>query len=365
MMKFLTTIYNISVSAFQWWISELKMLLPDQLKRKSIKKKTLFFRFNPEGVEISSGGGEQVGVKCEEDREAIGNVISRLNSESQIDMPVELILSDHECMTVHSSYPEQAIDRLEGLSSIEILRSMPFSEKDVYSQSELVARDTQKKQITVEHGFARREDIDSYLSRLSALNLSITAIRPAFDSPINLLPKSYGSDERKTLWIKYGTMVAVCLASFIFCVFSLSVRQERILTGLSDKLTTAKLDASLASKTAREAEKTETRLTAIRTLKKDHPSALMIWNELSETLPDNAWVTELKISEANVQIAGYAELAAPLVNMLEGNEYFYGAEFTSPVTLDRRQSKERYTITFLIDKAGTDIVERQIVRASP
>ena len=74
----------------------------------------------------------------------------------------------------------------------------------------------------------------------------------------------------------------------------------------------------------------EEALKALQARKWATPSAVMILEALSKTLPDNAHLTELRIEGGKVQIAGSAADAPALIRLIEQSRHFTQATFFAP-----------------------------------
>jgi len=66
---------------------------------------------------------------------------------------------------------------------------------------------------------------------------------------------------------------------------------------------------------------------ALQARKRTAPSAVIVMEELSKTLPDNAHLTELRIEEGKVQIVGLAQDAPALIRLIEQSGKFSQATF--------------------------------------
>jgi general secretion pathway protein L len=74
----------------------------------------------------------------------------------------------------------------------------------------------------------------------------------------------------------------------------------------------------------------EEALKALQARKWATPSAVMVLEALSKTLPDDAHLTELRIEGGKVQIGGSAIDAPPLIRLIEQSRHFTQATFFAP-----------------------------------
>lgn len=73
-------------------------------------------------------------------------------------------------------------------------------------------------------------------------------------------------------------------------------------------------------------------LRAILARKKAQPPIVMAIEQLSTTLPDDTWLTELQIAEGQVRISGTSQSVADLVPAVQNSSIFADATFFSPTT---------------------------------
>jgi len=64
--------------------------------------------------------------------------------------------------------------------------------------------------------------------------------------------------------------------------------------------------------------------------------------DLTELLPQDAWLQALSLEPQGVELIGQADAASPLIQRLEGSPWLERVEFTSPVT--KTQSKDQFRL---------------------
>jgi len=83
----------------------------------------------------------------------------------------------------------------------------------------------------------------------------------------------------------------------------------------------------------------------IKGFKENRPMTLTILKELTEVLPQSAWLTRASISQATVNIEGYTtSSASELLSRLEASKHLGKAEFASPTFRDVRMKSDRFNI---------------------
>ena len=69
---------------------------------------------------------------------------------------------------------------------------------------------------------------------------------------------------------------------------------------------------------------------------------MLALDALSRVLPDNTYVTELRMDKDKLQIAGTSQDAAALVRLIEQSAHFKHATFSAPTTRSVDGTGERF-----------------------
>jgi general secretion pathway protein L len=96
-----------------------------------------------------------------------------------------------------------------------------------------------------------------------------------------------------------------------------------------------------------------------------NPSALAVLQDISQRLPDQAWVASLQIRERRIEMQGQATSASALIALLEASPYLNNTAFLSPVTPDPASGQERFRLgaDLVAPEGGDDY--RRISSAAP
>jgi len=83
-------------------------------------------------------------------------------------------------------------------------------------------------------------------------------------------------------------------------------------------------------------------LAALRTMQDGRIQALPFMRDLTNLVPQDAWLQALSMDRQGVEITGQANAASQLIPLLEASPWLERVEFTSPVT--KGQDKEQFRI---------------------
>ena len=173
---------------------------------------------------------------------------------------------------------------------------------------------------------------------LHALGLALGSRRPALDLlPVELRPWSLSRAQLVTAGIASVTaLLGLTLA------FAHVERTERYLGRLTEEI--RRLDPEVSAVDAQAAERTRSRrvLAGLESVQRASLPALPLLRELTEALPDTAWLQVLNVDREGVELTGQADAASQLIPLLEASRWLERVEFTSPVT--KLQGKEQFRL---------------------
>jgi len=165
--------------------------------------------------------------------------------------------------------------------------------------------------------------------------------RPA----LNLLPR-----ESRPRTVSAGQLVTGGTATLTALLgLALLVGQGYKQHRYADRLSRAirALDPEVKSVEALSAELTQKRrlLETVQTIERGEVRALPVLKELTERIPQEAWLRTLTMDKQGLEITGQAGAANQLIPLLESSPFLASVEFTAPVT--KAGDKEQFRIKAL------------------
>jgi Tfp pilus assembly protein PilN len=124
------------------------------------------------------------------------------------------------------------------------------------------------------------------------------------------------------------------------------VKERRALTALEEQISRLAPEVRRAEELAAEVERARREAATIRAFDDQGVRPLPMLQELTDTMPADAWLTNLSVDRGGLELAGFANAAAQLIPLLEASPSLERVEFTSPVTKGRDREQFRLRATW-------------------
>jgi Tfp pilus assembly protein PilN len=168
--------------------------------------------------------------------------------------------------------------------------------------------------------------------------MALGSRRPALD----LLPVEQRPWTPSRAQLVTAGMASVTALLGLALAFVHVAQAERYLGRLSEEI--RRLDPEAKAVDAQAAERVRNRrvLAGLESVQRGSLPVLPALRELTEALPDTAWLQALSMDREGVELTGQADAASQLIPLLEASRLLERVEFTSPVT--KLQGKEQFRI---------------------
>jgi Tfp pilus assembly protein PilN len=124
------------------------------------------------------------------------------------------------------------------------------------------------------------------------------------------------------------------------------VKERRTLAALEAKIARLAPEVRRAEQLAAEVERARREVATLRSFQEQGIRPLPILQELTDTLPSDAWLTTLSLDRTGLELGGFANAASQLIPLLEASPGLERVEFTSPVTKGRDREQFRLRATW-------------------
>ncbi|GGO80140.1 hypothetical protein GCM10011348_16180 [Marinobacterium nitratireducens] len=335
---------------WQWWSGELVGLLPAEWRRR-LRGQALVARVEPgqESLLVVTDGSEEL-YRMPLSVAPPPQLVQQLQQLSA--QAGRTVLQVDPRKLLHKRLPLPAVteSRLESVLGFEMDRHTPFKAEDVYFGYRVDRRDVPGQRILVDLYLMPRKRLDDLLKQVRAFGLVPTAVLPAEartsaeQKTLNLLPRAMrqgqGRERQRSMRNKVivgGLLLAMLVA------FPLYKRAERV-EALEAALAEPRAAAEQAQRVRAEIEALVDGRQYLSRLKAEQLPVIFVLDELTRLLPDNTWLNRFELDGQNLRVQGESGSASSLIALLEDSPMFMSVDFTSPVTINPRSRRERFSI---------------------
>ena len=344
---------------FSWWLGELRSLLPRRLRRDVDHPRTLLIEVGGDIIRATqldgeareplltvargttapgsaSSGDGPLAARAAAAARSGARVVVRIDASLVLTRPVEL--------------PAAAAENLREVLAFELHRLTPFHGEDVHFEFRALGPSRDGQSLAVELRIVRREVLDEVYALLAPNPFQPrgqAALEGAGDGDLCLQLSAEQGDEQRVSWPARALWAAN--AALLAAVILLPLREldERIATLRAEVAEVrARTDAVVALREA--ADALAERRAALIALKRDTVPRIEILRELTERIPDGAWVQRMEVNDDEVVIHGLADAASPLIALVEESPLFASPRFPSPVTRNAASGNEQFRLAVQI-----------------
>src|SRR5262245_17876011 len=172
---------------------------------------------------------------------------------------------------------------------------------------------------------------------LAVATASNRGIRPLDLIPAAIKPRRFTRQEMMT-----GGALAATILLALGALLVPGIVESRRLGRLNREITRIDPDVRAVEKVARELDQKRQLLGTVEKINASSLQPLPLLRELTEILPNDAWLTYLAFDSKGVELTGQAGAASNLIPLLENSPRLERVEFASPVT--RGRDREQFRI---------------------
>ena len=285
-----------------------------------------------------------------------GRIVGALSAATLARMTgsaIEIVLSPNRFMFRPLELPRRAADFLEGIVRAQIDRLTPWS-SDEAAFGWTAPKEIANGRIAITVAATARTLIAPIARAVSALRADSVVVTTRAETAdggaarIVIFEQRSGGERKvrrvRRLLIGAGALtgLAACVAGGVWLVVGAELGSQ--LGDLERRL--AERHAALVSGRGSVADDA---VTALERKKRETPAAVLVLEALSQILPDNTYLTELRVEGGKLQIAGMTRDAPALIRLIEQSQHFASATFFAPTTRASNENAERFHIEAQIE----------------
>ena len=257
--------------------------------------------------------------------------------------------------------PSVALANLPRLLISEIERKTPFNPVDVIygHTSEPLPEAPDKTRVAL---WILRKDLAADAATPAGLKISdISFIRAVGGDSMALKPTIELGEGSKGSHLLRKISLSLCLMILIFAAIGVGAtlwRQSTINDELDSRITDMTVRATRVRQIVDKASAESRLLTVLRSARRE-PLFADVWEEIARILPDNTFLTEMRLSETKlndrtIDIVGFASSAVGLPALFNKSSLFNEAALTSPITPDAHEKREGFSLQAKIERRPTE-----------
>lgn len=346
---------------FGWWFGELAGLVPGFLRR-GLRREGRVLVLERQGGELAirqrTGGREReldridLRLATDKERQRFGRRLARGRGR---EAEVVLRLPPEDVLARRLELPLVAEADLRNALYFEIDRQTPFRPEEAHFDYAVVSRRNEDKRLVVDLTIVPRKIVANAEAGLSEWGIAADAVE--VEGPPGLPPLRIALHEavdgQRTLG--FGAVANLLMLLLIIGGLALAIHipleaRQRVADRLADDVFQARARAEAALALREELGALLETDRGLQKRKLEAPSSVRVLDEVTRLLPDDVWLTNMQLEGHEVRLTGYAPTAASLIGLLDGSEHFRTPQFRSPVTQDARLGKERFTLTFELER---------------
>jgi general secretion pathway protein L len=364
------TVASLATRFFGWWFGELSACIPPVLRRLVAgRRRRLYLLLRDDVTDLyeESAGKPRVLASLEQDApDAAARVLLQRLQDKGPWAEILAIIPAERALRRRLQLPLAVAENLRESIGFDIDRLTPFRAEEVVYQARIAGIDRQRGQVACELTVVPRATVDAALKRASVLGIrpDRVAVEPeeagtaspseTAAAPIYLPVALGGRVDRWLPWRLPAALVGLILLLAAAGLYLHFDRSDAVLAAYAAETAKYRKAADAAAKLREQVQTLARTRAAAATQREALPLVVDVLAELTALLPDDTWLTDLRLSDAHMQLSGYASSAATLVPVIENSPVFQGARLSGPVLPDASMQRERFSIEAdLTPKAGS------------
>ncbi len=352
---------RIPADFLQWWLGELRGLLPRSLGTASPQSRSSLILVLSGDDQVllertARHGERELDRIASDDPGASGLALARLNDRRYRRWPVIVRLGGDLGLRKVVDLPLAARNDLAQLLHFELDRLTPFKADDVCFAWRILETDAAEGRMQVELEMAPKAIVDRGIDLVGRQGRKVDRIelgridleggegRDALD----LMPRSEEVRQQKGWFRRLLPLVALGLA--VAAVMIPLRKQQRLLAELDKEVTLVRAEAEGSLAIRDQLDDLANNVRFLATAKNERATMTEVLAELTRAIPDHSHIVQLQIRDGSIELNGLADKASDLIAILDQSPMLASPQFRSPVTRDPRSNKERFQIS--VDLVG-------------
>ena len=327
------------VSFGRWWLSGLQKALPLNLLEKRQPRQSFFS--DRQTISILNDTGES---QLTENYSESMSADMRQALQDAKNKQFVLLLDESMLLQKQLTFPRMSDADLQNALKYHLSSATPFQPDQLYFDYIYTPTD---EGVSVQLIAVPRHVVQASLDFISESGQSVERMATRKFPDINLLPhERKQSMASATRWRIAAAIVLLFLVVAIVLTPLIQKRAQLIL--LDAELATVKQLAKPLIDKKNVVLKQYSAAKRLLDMHAANKAELRILNQLSDLIPDSAWLMELRVDGTKIKIRGESDEAIGLLETLQNSKLFTDVHFLSPVSTNRKTGRDSFYIEALV-----------------
>lgn len=350
----------------RWWLAELGALLPAQWRSSSLDfSDAVMIQPTPSGVGVSrfdNGQLTEVGTlnlettPAPDQRSAFKSLLDRVPGKPG---KLVVVLPTEAVLVKKITLPLAVEENLENVLAFEMDRHTPFKADQVCSDFRILQRDAQNLRIGLEIAVAPRDVVEQAVARIESWGetpaMVTVLVQGKPDAHFNLLPRARRPKPSSFLNRRNGALLALVLVLAVAALLLPVVLKREAVLQLMPIVERVKHAAETTDELHRKLDALVAQHNFLLERKRNSPVLVVVFDELTRTLPEDTWVQQLDLKGKELQIMGETGSSSKLIGLMEQSKILHDTNFRSPLTKGQKPNSERFHLVTEIKPLPVDM----------
>ncbi len=348
-----------SVGQFmRWWKTELMSFVPEKYQQQLFPQaiNILLTQEQDEVVIWQNTSGDFVIEKSEDEEVMWWHEVQHIINDAEgRRVNVVYLLPNNEALVRKIALPQAAKENLDEVIGFELDKYVPFKAEQVQLSYKIDKDNSSEDKVVLDLAVIPKQKVADIIAlteeksiELDALDVNSGSVQQPQALGVNLLPPEKRKERNYfNLKLNVGLLFLFFILMYFVMYTSVANKQEKIeqLTNLNSELSKQAKKAKLLRK---ELKSVIVSSKFLNNKKNDNPSLVAILSDITNRLPEDTYITRLKVNKEKLELTGQSNNASNLVPELDKSHSWFQPEIVGGVTEDRRTKKEKFTIKALL-----------------
>ncbi len=321
---------------FTWWTRQMAGLAAPLLRRLQAVEPDAFLLTpitgHPADLRAARRRKGRIDALDDIRDDAEPDALRRLVAAERGRSPVVIVLPKPPLIR-DVTLPVAAEASLDRVLRYEMDRLTPFAVDDVFFTSRIVGHDRIRASLQVELALVPRTWVQPLLDRLSAAGVEPNALEAAGpDGVVRRIPIVHDDPARRARQrLAWRVGMGVCASLAIGTVAAPVIRQSLALNALADQIADLRPQVEQVEMLRQRIAAGSAGSGKIAAARQQAGEALTILGVLTDTLPDDTWLTSLTLRQRHLVLEGHSAAATRLITAMAGETRLRNPSFAAPV----------------------------------